>query len=410
MSRICRASDRRGKIMSVRKRIWRTSKGCRKEAWVVDYVDQFGGRHIETFERKKDADDFRASVNVDVRQGVHTPQSKSITVAEAAADWIAYVKLEGREHSTVGQYRQHVDLHIDPRIGREKLANLTTPLINKFRDELLTDLSRAMAKKVLASLKSLLRDAKRRGNVAQNVALDVKIGTDKRDKRKVEAGIDFPTLDEIKQIIGAAAGMERPLLLTAIFTGLRSSELRGLRWMDVDLKASRIHVRQRVDRRNVIGKPKSASGNRTIPIGPQILSVLREWKLACPKGPQGLVFPNGRGNFENHGNIVKRVLCPVQVSAGVTVPVLDAGGKQKRDTDGTLIIEAKYPGTHALRHFYASWCINRKADGGLELPPKIVQYRLGHSSIMMTMDVYGHLFPSDDDGAELVAAEKALMV
>ena len=52
----------------------------------------------------------------------------------------------------------------------------------------------------------------------------------------------------------------------------------------------------------------------------------------------------------------------------------------------------------------------RKAEGGLELPPKIVQYRLGHSSIMMTMDVYGHLFPSDDDGAELEAAEKALMV
>lgn len=321
---------------------------------VVDYVDQVGGRHIESFERKKDADDFHASVNVDVRQGIHTPQSKSTTVAEAAADWIAYVKLEGREHSTVDQYRQHVDLHIEPRLGREKLANLTTPRINKFRDELLTALSRALAKKVLASLKALLRDAKRRGNVAQKVALDVKIGTDKRGKRKVEAGIDFPTLDGIKQIIDAASGKEHPLLLTAIFTGLRSSELRGLRWMDVDFKASRIHVRQHVDRRNVIGKPKSESGNRIIPIGPQILNVLREWKLACPKGPNGLVFPNGRGNFENHGNIVKRVLCPLQVSAGVIVPVLDTSGKQKRDTNGNLIVEAKYPGTHALQHFYGA--------------------------------------------------------
>ena len=62
---------------------------------------------------------------------------------------------------------------------------------------------------------------------------------------------------------------------------------------------------------------------------------------------------------------------------------------------------AKYTGLHALRHFYASWCINRRADGGLELPAKVVQERLGHSSIMMTMDVYGHLFPRGDDSAEL---------
>jgi hypothetical protein len=64
---------------------------------------------------------------------------------------------------------------------------------------------------------------------------------------------------------------------------------------------------------------------------------------------------------------------------------------------------------HANGGFYASWCINRKADGGLELPAKIVQQRLGHSSIMMTMDIYGHLFPSDDDGAALAEAERALL-
>ena len=70
---------------------------------------------------------------------------------------------------------------------------------------------------------------------------------------------------------------------------------------------------------------------------------------------------------------------------------------------------AKYTGLHALRHFYASWCINRKADGGLELPPKVVQERLGHSTIAMTLDVYGHLFPRHDDSEELAAAERALL-
>jgi integrase len=84
---------------------------------------------------------------------------------------------------------------------------------------------------------------------------------------------------------------------------------------------------------------------------------------------------------------------PIQVAAGVV-------DQQKK---------AKYPGLHALRHFYASWCINRRADGGLELPLKVVQARLGHASITMTADRYGHLFPRGDDEAELAAAEKAFL-
>jgi len=69
----------------------------------------------------------------------------------------------------------------------------------------------------------------------------------------------------------------------------------------------------------------------------------------------------------------------------------------------------KYTGMHALRHFSASWCINRPSEGGLGLPAKEVQERLCHSSITMTMDVYGHLFPRGDDAEEMAAAERALL-
>ena len=75
------------------------------------------------------------------------------------------------------------------------------------------------------------------------------------------------------------------------------------------------------------------------------------------------------------------------MAAGVTV---DTG---KRDDEGEPILGPKYTGFHALRHWYASWCINRKADGGLELTAKAVQSRMGHSSIQVTFDTYGHLFP-----------------
>ena len=70
------------------------------------------------------------------------------------------------------------------------------------------------------------------------------------------------------------------------------------------------------------------------------------------------------------------------------------------------------PGSSCGRTGYqivSSRCINRRVDGGLELPLKLVQARLGHASIQMTADRYGHLFPRGDDGAELTAAEKMFL-
>jgi integrase len=379
--------------LSVRKRVWTTAHGERKEAWVVDYTDP-KGRHIETFDRKKDADERHAEIKVDVRKGIHTARSKSITVAQAAEDWIKAVGLDGREASTLAQYRQHA-VHINDRIGNHRLATLTTPRINKFRDDLLEGgLSRAMARKVLSSLKSLLKDAQRRGNVAQNVALSVKqIDADKRGEGKLRIGIDIPTTAEIRALIAAVPDRWRPLFLTAIFTGLRSSELRGLRWQDVDLKGGELHVRQRADRYNEIGKPKSKAGDRTVPLGPMVLNVLREWKLRGPKSELGLVFPTASGRINVHNNLV-RALKETMRGAELTA---DNG-------------EPKYTGLHALRHFYASWCINSIDRGGQGLPPKVVQVRLGHSSIVMTMDTYGHLFPPGEDEAKRLAeAELALL-
>jgi integrase len=253
-------------------------------------------------------------------------------------------------------------------------------------------MSRPMAKKVLTSVKAILKDAKRRGNVAQNVAADVSITSHGRTKPKLEVGRDIPTRAEVQRIIDAAEpGRGRALLLTAALTGMRASELRGLRWSDVDLSKRQIHVRQRADHWAKIGPPKSAAGVRTIPIGDMVVNTLREWKLQCPKGHENLVFPTGIGTVEFLTNIVQRDVQPAQIAAGV----VDSKGKPKY-------------GMHSLRHFYASWCINRKVDGGLELPPKTVQARLGHASIVMTLDRYGHLFPTHDDGKELGATERAL--
>ena len=98
-------------------------------------------------------------------------------VETAAADWLRWVELENRERATIAGYRVFVNKHIVPRLGATKLAALTTPRVQKFRDDLLADLPRPLAKQVLGRLKAILKDAKRRGNVAQNVAADVMIGS-----------------------------------------------------------------------------------------------------------------------------------------------------------------------------------------------------------------------------------------
>ena len=386
--------------MSVRKRSWETN-GERKEAWIVDYVDQHGDRHIKTFARKRDADAYHADVAVGVRAGIHTADSRSITIAEAGRRWIESGEAADLERTTLEQYRQHLELHIVPLIGSVKLTQLTAPVVRRFEDRLRADRSPAMVRKVMGSLGAIFADAQERGLVAQNVVRGLRSRrrrgkdrrADRRQKGKLKIGVDIPTPDEVRAIIAHLEGRGGPMLLTAIFTGLRASELRGLRWADVDLKRGELHVRQRADRFNVIGRPKSEAGDRTIPLLPMVVNALREWKLACPKGELDLAFPNGRGQVENTSNIVQRVLHPIQIAAGIT----DKRGR------------AKYTGLHALRHFYASWCINRKTDGGLELPLKVVQTRLGHASIQMTADRYGHLFPRGDDKAELAAAEKAFL-
>jgi integrase len=386
--------------MSIRKRTWQNQDGTQGEAWVANYTDQTGVRRLRTFDRKKEAEAFASAVSVDVRRGIHVPDSQSITVAEAARLW-----LEGAanlERTTHMQYETHVNLHIVPLIGSVKLSQLSVPMVRAFEDRLHADRSNAMVRKVLTSLGSILADAQERGLVAQNVVRGLRShrrrGKEARSERRragrLEVGVDIPTPNEIRAIITQLDKdlRWRPILLTAIFTGLRASELRGLRWSDVNLKRGELRVRQRADRFRKIGPPKSDAGGRPIPLAPMLVSVLREWRLACPKGELDLVFPNKQGFVQDYSNILKRGLWPAQVAAGVV----------------TKTGEAKYSGLHALRHFYASWCINRKQDGGLELPLKLVQARLGHASIQMTADRYGHLFPSADDGAELAAAEKTL--
>ena len=377
-------------MTAIRKRIWVSPKGETKTAWLVDYRDQSGKRRAKQFVRKKDAQDYADRTRTEVRQGTHTHDRDSITVAVAADLWIAAAEAERLERSTTKRYRELAELYIKPRLGELKLTALTKPLVQDFRLELLQTKSRAMAAKVLRSLSAILGNAMKIGAINQNVAATIKVGNLKREAVKIVV----PDRADLKAMIKAATETERPLILAAITSGLRSSELRGLRWQDIDLAAGTITVRQRADQWGQIGPPKSEAGKRTIPIPPELVAELKAWKLRSPISRLDLAFPTSTGTPLRHSNMLRRTFFPLQVRAGLGVAKLDAAGQPILDDSDLPILTGKYS-FHTLRHAAASGWIESNID------LKRLQVWIGHENIRLTLDTYGHLLNDDAKDAEL---------
>jgi hypothetical protein len=258
--------------MAIRKRTWKTRQGEIKAAWVVDYFDQKGDRHIGTFARRREADDYYAKVRIDVRAGMHTAPAKSVTIADAFQRWVEHGQAEGLEFGTIRQRCQHLRHHVEPFVGRVKLAELTLPRVNEFLAEL-RDAGRslAMRRKVLTNLKSAITYAQGQGWVAQNVAKVAGIKSSDRDASAgpLREGVDFPTKKELSALIDQVSDRWRAFIVTMIFTGMR----------------------------------KTKAGARDIPLAPTVINALRRWRLTCPRGKLDLVFPNGQGNVETLQNL-----------------------------------------------------------------------------------------------------------
>lgn len=358
--------------------------------WVADYADRDGKRRWKNFERRKDADSYLVKVRADLQMGTHVAPGASITVLEAGQRWIAQGQLNKLARSTLAQYSDHLDLHIAPALGPMKLSEVTGPIVSTFVQGMIRQTSHATARKILVSLKSIFTVAIADGLAAVNPAAAIKVKIP-RSQEEDSGELEMPSKAELKAIITGVTGRWRPLIITAIFSGMRGSELRGLQWQDVDLKGAMIKVRRRADAWDQMGPPKSKAGRRDIPVPPLVVQALREWKLVCTKTELDLVFPAQSGGVLSHSVILKDIFHPLQVQLGITKP----GSKGEP--------MAKY-GLHALRHAAVSLWIEQ----GLQ--PKQVQKLAGHASIVITYVTYGHLFTDDSsDKAAMAAIEARLL-
>ena len=213
----------------------------------------------------------------------------------------------------------------------------------------------------------MLREQRRRHSAADREAEEIMIPS-KADLRAILADQESPL-------------WVQTFIATAIYTGMRASELRGLDWRFVDREHGVIRVRQRADFAGTIGKPKSKAGTRDILMTPALKKLFAELYIAQGRPVDGLLFATAGGKPHTHGNIRKRFWLPLQERLG---------------------LDARY-GLHSLRHAAASLFIEQGWTA------KKVQVTMGHSSIQVTFDVYGKLFPdSAGDDAAMAKLEASL--
>lgn len=402
-------------MASIRKRKWK-KKDQELVGWLVDFTDVNGKRDRRQFSSRREADAFRVEVESQLRSGTFRADAAKVTVQEAADLFLDHcrARMKRRERMTRRMYvvyEGHVRNYICPDRGRHdgrkqphrlrafseglskvKLAQLSARRVADFRDDLRdAGVSVPTARKVLGTLKVLLSYAISRDLVATNVAIGINvIGRRDEGSKKIVP----PSKEAMRAVMEVAGEDFRVKLIFASSTGVRAGEFHALRWRHVDFERAEVKIETRVDSYRDEDVTKTAAGMRTIPISVALVVILKAWKLRTRwSKPGDLVFPNQRGGYVIHDDMIKRKFIPLF-------------GKLAARHEKEPHIHAKAPARfnwHALRHFAISTWI----EAGLS--PKAVQTFAGHSSLQVTMDRYGHLFKSEDHHRAMDEIAKSLL-
>ena len=306
-----------------------------------------------------------------------------MTVGQYLDDWLDGLTLAS---SSIERYESQVRVHIKPALGHIRLAHLTALHLEGFYKEKRQTLSSASVRALHAIVGKALGRAAKLGLVVRNPAQDIETAPRGRQQE-----VRFLTPDEKARFLSEAKKSHYyPMILVALGTGMRLSEMRALQWQDVDLDAGMIQVRRSADRHNqIVDRVKSDKSRRSIALPPVLVEVLRshhkyllEEKLRLRPIWQdlGLVFPRQDGGVLGI-SMINPPLQTISKRAGVDIHF------------------------HGFRHTHASDLI---AAG---VHPKVISERLGHASISITLDKYGHLFPGSQDeaAAKIDAALRAAM-
>ena len=342
--------------------------------WRARWRDENGTQRAKTFETKREASHFYDSIRTDIRRGERTSFDRSLHIDELAAMW-----LEASVHlapGTINTYRRDLNRYIIPNIGNIRAVDLRPATIQRWLSDELTTLAPSSVHRHYRTVRTMMGWAVRQKMVPTNVC-DL-VNPPRIPQRELETF----TVEQIEGIAAAVNPRYRCLILVAAYGGLRWSELVGLRRTDIN--GARVTVAGQllqIDGEWMRSDPKTSAGRRTLVLPESVAEELAQ-HLATFTGPNpnDLVFTNQQGN-------------PVGVAFrwNVWYPACASIGLGERTIKNHKPAYANMPRFHDLRHTSVALAIAAGAH------PKAIQQRLGHSSIAVTMDRYGHLMAGMDE-------------
>jgi integrase len=352
----------------------RSGGACRRpctpsfEAWVWSRRD--GKKIRQTFPTQAAAKGWRSDSVTGLRKG--TMRAPTSTTLRAAAEaWLeaaeaGLVRKRGGQlykPSVIRSYRTSLNLGVLPELGGRRLSEIERRDVQALADRMHADgVNPSTLRNTLAPLRVIFRRALRDGEVSVNPTsgLELPAVTGRRDR------IADP--QEAAKLIAAVPEKDRALWATAVYAGLRRGELMALRFDDVDLATNVIRVERSWDVQEGPQDPKSRAGTRTVPIVATLREQLIQHRLRGGRS-EGLIF--GRSS---------------------TVPFDPKRITERADAAWTKAKLSRIT-LHECRHTFASLMIAAGVNA------KALSTYMGHFSITITMDRYGHLMPGNEDEA-----------
>ncbi|MCA1824459.1 MAG: site-specific integrase [Frankia sp.] len=342
--------------------------------WQARYRDPARRERSQSFETKREAERFLASVTVQLaRTEWVDPAYAQLPLRRWAEVWVAARVVEPttalRDEATI---RNHLLAHFgDYALGAITRMSVQS-WVAKLRDEGLAPSSIAKCYHLLtAMMTAAVDEGLLRVTPCRKISLP----------RRAQHEQVFLSAPQVRAVLHETPERYQAFVMTAYTTGCRWSELAGLRVRHLDLlrrKLDVVEVLREASGQYSFGPPKSRASRRSISLPRQTVDALAAHLAKYPP-VDGLVFTGGQGALLSRGRFRQRVWAPA-----VTRAKLDPR-----------------PRFHDLRHSHAAALI---ADGA---PLKAVQQRLGHGSIRVTFDVYGHLLPEVDE-AMLAGLERRI--
>jgi integrase len=357
-----------------------------KQGKIIGYRGSYfapdGKRRYVSAKRKGDAEKALRQAMTDADRGF-VFDGGTLTLENYLTRWLTDSVKDTVRRSTFVQYKSVVNRHLIPALGRLKLKALTPAHARSlYREKLDCELSPRTVQYIHVTLHKALKQAVMDGLIPRNIADAVKAP----QAHKIEVTPLTPA--EVKVLLSAASGDRlETLYITAIHTGLRRSELLGLKWTDIDLDARTLSVQRSLGRDGTFNPPKRNKSRRTVKLTAQAAEALKghrarqneeRLQLGSLWEDWGLVFPNRSGKPMNADYLYHRGFKPLL---------------ERAELSGFTF--------HSLRHTCATLLLSKNVN------PKIVSEMLGHATISQTMDTYSHVMPGMQEVAA-AALEEAL--